>query len=287
MMDFNLFGKFPPEIRALLWQYALPEDEPEVCIVQPACDTLQSLLVHTAFPVLMHVCHESRQFVLNSRLSGINFISPEAASSTAGCLVPFRLFRPDLDTLFCPVAGPAALEDISSQDELEPILQETRHLAVTGKKEHINLLAWILLFYFPKLETLSVVANGLSLGACFESPFDAPKTRCKLQRISGGPARSMIRGAKKFVNAGSSGPVHFSDCMENYANELENLMAECVEDMDRTIRKSHPWWDNETNAVRKVKYLVQAFVEYTADGAFGLSEFVEGDDSLITSLTRS
>ncbi|KAK1978502.1 hypothetical protein LZ30DRAFT_598993, partial [Colletotrichum cereale] len=70
-MEFHLFGELPPEIRALIWLLALPEDEPEVCIVQPACNTPQSLIVYTAFPVLMHVCHESRQFVQNPRLSGI------------------------------------------------------------------------------------------------------------------------------------------------------------------------------------------------------------------------
>ncbi|KAK1596449.1 uncharacterized protein LY79DRAFT_65100 [Colletotrichum navitas] len=261
MMEFHLFGDFPPEIRVLIWQFAIPENEPEVCIVQPACDTPQSLLVYTAFPVLMHVCHESRQLVQNSRLSGINFISSKSANSTAGCLVPSRRFRPELDTLFCPIGGPAALEDISSQDELESILQETRYLAVSGKKEYINLLAWILLFHFPKLETLSVVVGDMSPDSCFESCFDAPKTRCKLSRISGEPAWSMVRGAKQSVDVGVPGPVHFSDCMGHYTHELEKLMAECVEDMERTIRKSHPWWDNESNAVRKVKYSVQAFVE--------------------------
>ncbi|WDK17322.1 hypothetical protein CGRA01v4_08605 [Colletotrichum graminicola] len=280
-MEFHLFGDFPPEIRALIWQFAIPKDEPEVCIVQPACDTPQSLLVHPALPVLMHVCHESRQLVQNSRLSGINFISSKSANSTAGYLVPFRLFRPELDILFCPIGGPAALEEISSQDELESILRETRHLAVSGKKEYINLLAWILLFHFPKLETLSVVVGGLSLDSCFESYFDAPKTRCELRRISGEPSWSMNRGAKKSVDIRVPGPVNFSGYIEHYTHELEKLMAESVDDMERTIRKSHPWWDNESNAVRKVKYSVQAFMECTVDGIFGRSEFVEEGNTLM------
>ncbi|KAK2000113.1 hypothetical protein LX36DRAFT_668941 [Colletotrichum falcatum] len=204
-MEFHLFGVFPPEVRELIWRLALPEDEPEVCIVQPACDTPQSLIVYTAFPVLMH---------------------------------------------------------------------ETRHLAVSGQKEYINLLAWILLFYFPKLETLSVVVNDLSVDSCFESHFDAPKARCKLRIISGEPTMSVIMGAKKSVDVRISGPVHLSGCMENYTHELEKYMVEYVEDMDRTKRKSHQWWDMESNAVRTVKYSIQAFAEYKADGAFSLNGFV-------------
>ncbi|GKT61979.1 hypothetical protein ColTof4_02393 [Colletotrichum tofieldiae] len=277
-MEFHLFGDLPPEIRALIWNFSLPEDEPEVCIPQPTCDTPQSLVVYTAFPVLMHVCYESRQFVQNSRLSGINFISSGSSAIAAGCPAPFRSFRPELDILFCQNKGPAALDDVSGEDELEPILQETRHLAISGEKEYINLVAWVLLFYFPKLETLSVVVGDPSLDSCFESYFDAPKTRCKLRRISDEHARSTIWGAKKAVDVGIWEPVHLSDCMVQYTGELEKLMAECLEDMDRTIRKSHQWWDDEAKAIRKVKYLTQTFVEYEADGLFRLSEFVEHDD---------
>ncbi|KAK2018157.1 hypothetical protein LZ32DRAFT_687880 [Colletotrichum eremochloae] len=201
-----------------------------------------------------------------------------APNSTAECFVPSRLFRPELDTLFCQIGG-ATLENITGEDELEPILQETRHLAVSGKKEYINLLAWILLFYFPKLETLSVIVDDLSPDSCFKSYFEAPKTRCKLRRIPGESARAIIRGAKKSVDVGIPGPVHLFNCMRNYTYELEKLMAEHVEDMDSATRNSHQWWDNESNTVRKIKYSIQLFVEYTVDGAFRLNEFVEEDDT--------
>ncbi|TQN72966.1 hypothetical protein CSHISOI_02479 [Colletotrichum shisoi] len=274
-MTFHTFGDLPPEIRVLIWAFSLPESEPEVCIAQPTGDAPHSLVVYTAFPVIMHVCHEARQFVQNTRLSGIDFASSGSAYTTAGCPVPFRPFRPELDTLFCQNTGPAALEDISSEDDLEPILQETRHLAISGKREYINLVAWVLLFYFPKLETLSVVVGDPSLDTCFESYFDAPNTRCKLRRISDEHARSTVLGARKPIDLGVWEPIYISDCMEQFTRQLETLMMECFEGMDRVVRKSHQWWDNKAKTVRKVKYLTQTFVEYEEDGLFRLSEFVE------------
>ncbi|OHE94756.1 hypothetical protein CORC01_09973 [Colletotrichum orchidophilum] len=63
----------------------------------------------------MHVCHESRQFVQNSMLSGIEFKRPDSAIDTVNFSVPFRPYQPDLDTLFCQNQGPASLEDISAK----------------------------------------------------------------------------------------------------------------------------------------------------------------------------
>lgn len=100
------FNTLPSEIRQAIWQFTIQDDEPEVCLCWPTMPSrpLESLAdsvpqlpltVDTAFPVAMHICRESRA-VIQSPRSGIRF----RASEAAGCRVPFRLYRADLDALY-------------------------------------------------------------------------------------------------------------------------------------------------------------------------------------------
>ncbi|CEJ93465.1 hypothetical protein VHEMI09051 [[Torrubiella] hemipterigena] len=100
------FNTLPSEIRQAIWQFTIQDDEPEVCLCWPTMpsgflDSLADsvpqlpLTVDTAFPVAMHICRESRA-VMQSPRSGIRF----RASEVAGCRVPFRLYRADLDALY-------------------------------------------------------------------------------------------------------------------------------------------------------------------------------------------
>jgi hypothetical protein len=63
------FNTLPTELRHAILDFALPDDEPEVCLIwsmdkrysEPTDDRFVRdmpgpLLVDTAFPVLMHVC---------------------------------------------------------------------------------------------------------------------------------------------------------------------------------------------------------------------------------------
>lgn len=109
-MPFYLFGSLPTEIRCRIWQLTIDLDpEPEVCLPWPfnlehgygkhqVLERLPvlPLTVDLPFPVAMHVCSEARSHTLNTATSGVRFRS----SSLAGCLVPFREFMPDLDTLY-------------------------------------------------------------------------------------------------------------------------------------------------------------------------------------------
>ncbi|WYZ46298.1 hypothetical protein EsH8_IX_000523 [Colletotrichum jinshuiense] len=276
-MTFHLFGDLPPEIRAAIWKLSLPEDEPEVCIAQSTSDTSQCMVVYTAYPVLMHVCRESRHFVQHFNLSGIRFTTPETTCVQVRCPVPFRSFRPDLDTLFCQNRGPAAVEDLSDNIS-EPILDETLHLAITGEKEYLDLVAWVITFYFPKLETLSVVVDDPSRQCCFDTYFEAPTKRCKLRRISDKHSNmTSIIGANKLADTGTWEPICLADCMAEYTQELEKIVTECFESMDTTLRELHKWWNHESRSIKKLKYLTETFIEYEADGLFRHSEFVETD----------
>ncbi|KEY68836.1 hypothetical protein S7711_11503 [Stachybotrys chartarum IBT 7711] len=95
----------PAETRLMIWGLSLPEDVPEVCIGWPTylwgSQQLQEpYLVDTAFPVLMHICHETRQFVLSPPSRYSQFVPRFRFSKEAGCKVPYRHFRPELDIFY-------------------------------------------------------------------------------------------------------------------------------------------------------------------------------------------
>lgn len=101
-MPVAQFGNLPIEIQYKIWSLAVPDDEAEVCVADgPYGDYYVGrppngyLCVYTAYPVPMHICRESRIFAKNTALSGARF----RKSDRAGFAVPYRAFRPDLDTL--------------------------------------------------------------------------------------------------------------------------------------------------------------------------------------------
>lgn len=151
-MSFHCFAQLPAELRHLIWKIslALYQDESEVCLcwpsnlsigygedvfLSPDCLPKLPFTVDLPFPSAMHVCRESRAAVL-ARGSPFRFRD----SSAAGCPVPFRLFRPDLDTLFIGSDALRALccvtlSDLSANHPalaLRRILRETENLAVSG-----------------------------------------------------------------------------------------------------------------------------------------------------------
>ncbi|KAF9885247.1 hypothetical protein FE257_000607 [Aspergillus nanangensis] len=95
----------PFEIRSMIWGYSLPQDVPEVCIGWPTYlkgdqQLQEPYLVDTAFPVLMHICRETRQFVLSPPPKSSHFAPRFRFSKEAGCKVPYRHFRPELDKFY-------------------------------------------------------------------------------------------------------------------------------------------------------------------------------------------
>lgn len=110
MSSFPLFPHLPPEIRLSIWLFAVPADVSEVCLPWPSAAPLSTergaqpadflpvlpLTVDTGFPAAMHACREARAVLRDTRRSGVRF----RASRLAHCMVPFRVFRPDLDVLY-------------------------------------------------------------------------------------------------------------------------------------------------------------------------------------------
>ncbi|KAK4032988.1 hypothetical protein C8A01DRAFT_20024 [Parachaetomium inaequale] len=181
---FSLFQNLPLELRQLIWYLAIPDDEPEVCILQKENleqqgqdNTPEPMTVDTAFPALMHACYESRNFVL--RHSGLRF----RCSPKARCEVPFRSFRPELDTLFW------------YQDQLPDLLgprytasqrcwlSELRHLAIASSGAYDgDHTETCIMSYCPKLRTFSVVFAD-STDNTWACRVVKPEGRYKLQRI--------------------------------------------------------------------------------------------------------
>jgi hypothetical protein len=189
------FNQLPLEIKQAIWQLALHAavDEPEVCIAWPlktgGYDPISTpLLVDTAFPVLMHVCGQWREFVLSScqrPSSPVRF----RFSQLANCRVPYRPFRPSTDVVYASAMNYEQAIKCPHPD-LEPgvtwaALAAMRHLAVDwplwmDPSRFLTELVWRA---SPNLEKVSVVfpSSRRAIWSCFK----APARRCKLRRVEG------------------------------------------------------------------------------------------------------
>lgn len=127
----------------MIYRFAIP-DEPEVFMHQgvdrwwDVGKGREPMMVNTAYPVLMHVCRESRDFVLMH--SGLRFrlspdfrhglrVIPYRPSLDTPCLVPCRPFRPEFDTVFWNEKACYTPDDFL-QAPYYHWMQQVRHLAV-------------------------------------------------------------------------------------------------------------------------------------------------------------
>ncbi|KAK7927325.1 hypothetical protein PG985_004323 [Apiospora marii] len=191
------FNRAPREVKEAIWKLALPDDEPEVCVMWPLrfqglSQIVEPLLVDTAFPVLMHICREWRAFVL-SPSSGVRF----HRSRLAGCQVPYRPYRPEMDAFFVSSSNAMfTLQAMAKEDRrgdaaaaaaaavLNPESWRTlRHLAVEPPVfgEAHEWLPELVFRYSPDLQKVSVVFP--SSGKPLWGFFHPPSRRCKLRRI--------------------------------------------------------------------------------------------------------
>jgi hypothetical protein len=282
-MSFSRFGSLPPELREQIWMLCLPADEPEVCLMWPvylhskyegpeglpeASLPSRPFVVDTAFPALMHVCRESRSTVQNSQRSGVRFRN----SSAAGCLVPFRHYRPDLDTVYW---GSENVEELSRKAASLPELGQITSLALElqwGFRHDYSLIA-ALLGVMKGLKTLSIVLPSSSddnwprqVGEGHEA-FKQPGRRCKLRT----------------VDANEKPMIHVDTTGDDWAMPAELVplpvaLRQCRESLERSARRTRQdsfrsaqlpgdsrcdqiWLDNL--AIR-----AQTFEEYQKDGTW-------------------
>lgn len=185
--DAMSFNSVPLELKQAIWAMALPDKEPEVCIIWPLKqqrwhEMATPLLVDTGFSVLMHVCQEWRNFVLSS--SNVKF----RFSSQAGCKVPYRPFVPEIDTLYASATNYeiaiacVAFEDFEPSIKFET-LSKVRTLAVDWMTwmRAANWLPELIFRGNQNLRKVSVVFPSSRKGIW--EPFQAPSRRSKLCRV--------------------------------------------------------------------------------------------------------
>ncbi|XXG98916.1 Nem1-Spo7 phosphatase regulatory subunit [Hypoxylon texense] len=186
---FTIFNDLPAELRYMIWRFALPDDSPEVCIPWPLEEVplrrdpdgeiprrsrfLEPFLVDTDFPVTMHVCRESREVAISS----IHL----RYSPVAGCPVPFRAFRPELDTLYVSVCRPPSDNNVVPRWGQFPA---ARHLALDLHSLKDGSFLWILVGN-PFLDVRSLTCVLPLSNAILDTAarFRPPVRRCRLREV--------------------------------------------------------------------------------------------------------
>ncbi|KAI1764274.1 hypothetical protein GGR53DRAFT_328445 [Hypoxylon sp. FL1150] len=183
---FTKFNELPTELRFMVWRFSLPDDIPEICIPWPMEEApvprgselesrrpkfLEPFLVDTGFSVLMHVCRESRE----AAISYTRF----RYSPVAGCPVPFRAFRPDLDILYVSVSRPPS--DITSIPRWGQY-PAARHLALDLHSIKDGSCLWILVGS-PLLDVRSLTCVLSASNTILDTAprFRPPVRRCRLR----------------------------------------------------------------------------------------------------------
>ncbi|GAB1317152.1 hypothetical protein MFIFM68171_07362 [Madurella fahalii] len=144
------------------------------------------MTVDTGFPALMHVCHESRDFVMKH--SRLRFRS----SREARCKVPFGPFRFELDTVFWNQDLLPYLWSPFYTTNHGRWLSQLRHLAIASSRafrgQHVT---DCIIRRCLELRSLSVVFSDSSDDNWAMSRFVEPERRHKLRRIHPDRARVM------------------------------------------------------------------------------------------------
>ncbi|KAI0843388.1 hypothetical protein F5Y06DRAFT_291298 [Hypoxylon sp. FL0890] len=154
---FGLFTSLPPEIRIIIWTFALPRDVPELCFPQPAgILEFTSPTVYTNYPAIIHVCREARCLAQSKiRLT---------YSSKTKCIVPHRPFRPELDIVYIAVSrgrDPDGLPSLYMIPDLwdSELAKQVQHVVITPEDASLRRM-WAqvanALRYLPKLRTIHV-----------------------------------------------------------------------------------------------------------------------------------
>ncbi|KAI2621223.1 hypothetical protein GGR54DRAFT_93222 [Hypoxylon sp. NC1633] len=273
--SFTLFNDLPIELRRLIWEQALPEDAPEVCIPWPLeenlgewdpgtdvsstftakrADYLDPLLVDTGFPVLMHVCHEAREIALSrTRLRH---------SPLAGCPVPFRAFRPDLDTLYVSVCRPSTL--LAPRWGLYP--SGTRHLALDLHSAKDGSFLWVLVGN-PRLDVHSISFVVPARKAILDAAarFRPPARRCRLR-----PVEQPADGSHSHIVCVDRGYDRRMTGLARYVDEVRDHVSDefrwALEDLGQLVPpRDAEWsrnWDAAESAFVDVSFQAKMFEEF-------------------------
>ncbi|KAF7515871.1 hypothetical protein G7054_g14390 [Neopestalotiopsis clavispora] len=179
----SLFNKLPAELKELIWQHSMPEHVSEIAILpgglrpitplgpRPDDSAEYSVLINTAYPVVMHVCREWRVFAVARTVFRY--------SQVAMMDVPTRPFRPDLDILYLPaeVSNPVWFSGDHRCEAAHHIAMQSQTFLNYGAR------SLALMTYFRNMDTLTIVLPSSAGRHPLKTTFPAPTTRCQLHRI--------------------------------------------------------------------------------------------------------
>ena len=307
-MTFPIFCRFPKEIREIIWLYSLPPDEPEVCLMWPVnlyerdegprgMQPTQPFVVDIGFPAMMHACQESRALVQNTKRSGVRFRS----STAAGCPVPFRRYRPDLDTLYW---GSENFQPLIWSGAFEEQLHDVKSVALDIQLcfRHQSYFVDYLQHELDGLQNLSLVlpdstgrkpdGNGHpdSDGNRHSDKiaFKQPARRCKLRSIPR-EVQDTIQVTPGFMLYDDrSEPLPLSQALRLARRGIERGITGQDSESPPIHSASPPdHVADEESFLQHVTIIAQTFVEYQKDGTWaevcGERQFVErGEDTVMS-----
>ncbi|KAI0172195.1 hypothetical protein GGR52DRAFT_573335 [Hypoxylon sp. FL1284] len=231
---FSRFNDLPAELRYMIWRFALPGDIPEVCIPWPLEEGptrsdnghelprrpkfLEPFLVDTDFPVLMHVCRESREMAVSC--------TRFRYSPIAGCRVPFRAFRPELDILYVSVCRPSSDINVVPRWGQYPAAQ---HLALDLHTVKDGSFLWVLVGNpFLDVQSLTCVLPAPNAMLDTAARFRPPARRCRLRGLVRPP-----NGAQSNIICVDRGYDRRMTGIDRYLEEVQDHMgAEFAEILD-------------------------------------------------------
>lgn len=258
---FPLFNDLPLELRQLVWHFSLPADEPEVFLLRMAHlttedDPSEPMTVDTAFPVLMHVCRESRDWVLQH--SGTRFRS---STEAGGCEVvaPFRRFLPELDTMYWDRDVQERLWAVMyTNTNVSSWLSQLLHVAIPGNTTSSTMsLTDCIISFCPELRSLSVVFPDSRDDNRVGTVFVAPERRCQLRQITPDQARTITVVCDTWADPEDR--TTLKCFLDVFCGDLDWHGASSIGWIDNYVGKP---WSTTTDSFENLRIFGSTFVEW-------------------------
>ncbi|KAK3376426.1 hypothetical protein B0T24DRAFT_677317 [Lasiosphaeria ovina] len=179
---FTYFPQLPVETQLDIWVLCATVEPktPEVCVVWPYNMIAGHVVpdnnewdcfdarANTAWPAVAHVCRVAREEIIRRGLLRLRYLP------VAGCMIPFRTFDPEIDTLYWAQQEAPHIRNFCPPEELR-VLHSLKHIAIDISDTppwDSNGLVTDLIAACENLKTVSVVLRDMD---CNErDPNDVP-----------------------------------------------------------------------------------------------------------------
>ncbi|KAI9051321.1 hypothetical protein LZ554_004368 [Drepanopeziza brunnea f. sp. 'monogermtubi'] len=172
---FTVFGNLAPELRQMIWEYALEDSAPRILAIQPE---------YHNHPPLVHACHESRRIC--SEDENIYYISSVQRCRVFRYFVNYQKDTIYLNHTFSRLGGKVHNSTIQATHAMYPqVLDLAENLAINvrefrsltgGHRNPQNTLWTMLTAWCPNLKCLSIVANNFPSSGLVIDFIEVPPT---------------------------------------------------------------------------------------------------------------